>query len=425
MSAVATFDPSRKLTLYMRVGMDGSKTFNFSNAAGADYDISALTFQMLIYERVGGSVYLTWDSQLTKPTNYSMKVTYTDTESGAIRPATYFYIIKRTDGSGLIKTWFNGPLIAHLGEFDGVTSTEDFVINDAGESISVSITDSPSSGTSIQFQEEGVDLGNNQADTVDFVGAGVTATRVGDTVTVTIPGTHFLGIFISLAALQLAYPTASAGDYADVDPGGGTDSIRYHYDLQDGWIEGGAAGSVQSVTGDGVDNTDPINPVIDLTTSRTVIGADSIVQTDSLKTIYFNSGSPFNFTIDQLTVNSETAFINIGAGIVTFVAGAGVTISGVTSLPGSENATAVILYRTATNPVIVSGGGSGVETVTGDGVNNTDPDNPVLSFPTPTEIGLGNVDNTSDANKPISNAQAAEFTRIENLIGKSDLGSAM
>jgi hypothetical protein len=182
---------------------------------------------------------------------------------------------------------------------------------------------------------------------------------------------------------------------------------------------------VESVTGDGVDNTDPKNPVIDITTSRTVIGADSIVQTDSLKTIYFNSATPFNFTIDQLTVNSETAFVNIGAGVVTFVAGAGVTISGVTSLPGSENATAVILYRTAINPVIVSGGGSGVETVTGDGVNNTDPDNPVLSFPTPTEIGLGNVDNTSDANKPISNAQAAEFTRIENLIGKSDLGSAM
>ena len=228
-------------------------------------------------------------------------------------------------------------------------------------------------GTSIQFQDEGVDLGNNQADTVDFVGAGVTSTRVGDTVTVTIPGNT----------------------------------------------------GVESVTGDGVDNTDPVNPVIDLTTSRTITGADSIVQTDSLKTIYFNSANPFNFTIDQLIVNSETAFVNIGAGVVTFVAGAGVTISGVTSLPGSENATAVILYRTATNPVIVSGGGSGVETVTGDGVDNTDPDNPVLSFPTPTEIGLGNVDNTSDANKPISTAQAAEFTRIENLIGKSDLGSAM
>jgi hypothetical protein len=143
MSAVATFDPSRKLTLYLRVGMDGSKTFNFSDSAGVAYDISDLTFQMLIYERVGGSIYLTWDSQLTKPTNYSMKITYTDTESSAIQAKTYFYIIKRTTGAGLVKTWFNGPLIAHQGEFDGVTSTDDFVIDDAGASISVTISDSP------------------------------------------------------------------------------------------------------------------------------------------------------------------------------------------------------------------------------------------------------------------------------------------
>lgn len=53
------------------------------------------------------------------------------------------------------------------------------------------------------------------------------------------------------------------------------------------------------------------------------------------------------------------------------------------------------------------GGGSGtVESVTGDGVDNTDPDNPVISFPTASDIGLGNVDNTSDANKPVSTAQA-------------------
>lgn len=38
----------------------------------------------------------------------------------------------------------------------------------------------------IQFQDEGVDLGNNQADTVDFVGDGVVATRSGDKITVTI-----------------------------------------------------------------------------------------------------------------------------------------------------------------------------------------------------------------------------------------------
>lgn len=41
----------------------------------------------------------------------------------------------------------------------------------------------------IQFQDEGVNLGTSgTVDTVDFVGAGVTATRVGNVVTATIPG---------------------------------------------------------------------------------------------------------------------------------------------------------------------------------------------------------------------------------------------
>lgn len=61
--------------------------------------------------------------------------------------------------------------------------------------------------------------------------------------------------------------------------------------------------------------------------------------------------------------------------------------------------------RTTTQDIADLGGGGGtVESVTGDGVDNTDPENPVLSFPTPSDIGLGNVDNTSDANKPISTA---------------------
>jgi hypothetical protein len=63
------------------------------------------------------------------------------------------------------------------------------------------------------------------------------------------------------------------------------------------------------------------------------------------------------------------------------------------------------------------GGGSGtVESVTGDGVDNTDPANPVLSFPAPTEIGLGNVDNTSDENKPISSATQTALDNLEEQL---------
>ena len=114
---------------------------------------------------------------------------------------------------------------------------------------------------------------------------------------------------------------------------------------------------------------------------RQVTGTDDIVQTDQDGIIWFNSATPFNFTIDELLINTQVGFVNIGDGEVTFVNGSGVTISGVTSLAGGENASAVIFYKSATAPVILSGGGSSgtfVETVTGDIVDNTDPQNPVV-----------------------------------------------
>ena len=62
--------------------------------------------------------------------------------------------------------------------------------------------------------------------------------------------------------------------------------------------------------------------------------------------------------------------------------------------------------------------GGGVETVSGEGVDNTDPENPILSFPNPSDIGLGNVDNTSDADKPISNATQ---TALNDKASNTDL----
>lgn len=68
---------------------------------------------------------------------------------------------------------------------------------------------SSSGGTSIQFQDEGIDLGNNEADTVDFVGSGVTATRTGDTITVTIPG--------GIASVSWGAITGTLSDQTDLN----------------------------------------------------------------------------------------------------------------------------------------------------------------------------------------------------------------
>ncbi|RRV29664.1 hypothetical protein EGJ23_01630 [Pseudomonas sp. o96-267] len=48
-----------------------------------------------------------------------------------------------------------------------------------------------------------------------------------------LEGSHFKGVFASLGALQAALPVASAGDYADVDAGVGSDTTRHVWDASD------------------------------------------------------------------------------------------------------------------------------------------------------------------------------------------------
>jgi hypothetical protein len=64
-------------------------------------------------------------------------------------------------------------------------------------------------------------------------------------------------------------------------------------------------------------------------------------------------------------------------------------------------------------------GASGVQTVTGDGVNNTDPSNPVVSFPTPTEIGaLQSGDNVSEL---FNDANYVNQTALDLKADQTDL----
>jgi len=58
------------------------------------------------------------------------------------------------------------------------------------------------------------------------------------------------------------------------------------------------------------------------------------------------------------------------------------------------------------SPISGGGGGSGVASVSGDGVDNTDPDNPVISYPTPADIGAEEI-----ANKVTSVTDASTDTQ--------------
>lgn len=59
---------------------------------------------------------------------------------------------------------------------------------------------------------------------------------------------HFRGLYTSLANLQSAIPAGSSGDFADVDPGSGTDLKRYAWDEDEGWVVVSAGGAVSGLT---------------------------------------------------------------------------------------------------------------------------------------------------------------------------------
>lgn len=88
----------------------------------------------------------------------------------------------------------------------------------------------------IQFEDEGVDLGlPGTVDEVDFVGDGVTATRVGNKVTVTIPGTGSSGgggsAKLEVDTTQVVVPASTTQDVYTVPIPGGTlgtnDGLKY------------------------------------------------------------------------------------------------------------------------------------------------------------------------------------------------------
>ncbi len=62
---------------------------------------------------------------------------------------------------------------------------------------------------------------------------------------------HFKGLYTTEANLNIAHPTANSGDYAIVDPGAGTDAVKFIWDIDEGWIAGGSgAGLVDGDKGD-------------------------------------------------------------------------------------------------------------------------------------------------------------------------------
>jgi hypothetical protein len=164
------------------------KVITFLNSDGTPFDISALGFKIPVkqntYSRtnvfeltIGDGLTIQGDD------NNELKIEVS-AERATVRPDVYFGTLFSTVEG---KTWLNGDWEFHNGKYDGVTETDAIIVYQNGGDVLITIQGgSSTSGTSIQFQDEGVDLGNNQANTVNFTGNLVTAKRVGDEIIVDI-----------------------------------------------------------------------------------------------------------------------------------------------------------------------------------------------------------------------------------------------
>ena len=98
---------------------------------------------------------------------------------------------------------------------------------------------------------------------------------------------YYKGTYTTLGNLQSAHATSTVGSYALVDGGSGQSAVIYVWDAQDGWVQGGASGSLANTdalaegstnlyfTESRVRNT--ILTGIDLATNAAISAADSVL----------------------------------------------------------------------------------------------------------------------------------------------------
>lgn len=188
-----TTDISKNIDWVIRKGAYNSFTITFTQS-GSAFNISSYVFTLNL-KKIGDDtnvVQLTEaDAEITNGgATGILTIVLDETNSNLLNVNTYYYELKYVvatknytllQGSAQVNSQFN---------FEDVETTLSIAVNLLGNNLDAAVTlaSGSGSGTSIQFQDEGVNLGNNEADTVDFVGAGVTATRTADKITVTIPG---------------------------------------------------------------------------------------------------------------------------------------------------------------------------------------------------------------------------------------------
>jgi hypothetical protein len=137
-----TTDPSKKLTIYSRIGVSNTKRFSFFNADGTDYDLSGVTLSIGIKRPrfLEDVITLTSGSGLTISGN-NVDLELTSVQSANFDERVYYFELRRVI-SGKQKVWLNGDHIWHKGTFDAFNDNgTNITIDDNGEDILITINE--------------------------------------------------------------------------------------------------------------------------------------------------------------------------------------------------------------------------------------------------------------------------------------------
>ncbi|MFZ2432524.1 MAG: hypothetical protein WAW57_15400, partial [Lutibacter sp.] len=150
---------------------------------------------------------------------------------------------------------------------------------------------------------------------------------------------HFKGVYLTLAALNAAHPTASAGDYAQVNETGAADVLNYNWDAEENlWIPNAVGGSGATNTDELPEGTSNLYHTgarvlatvltgISFVTGTVVVSTDTVLQafgklqkqiTDLISTVNGKQATLVSGT-NIKTINSESL---LGAGNVVITGGA-------------------------------------------------------------------------------------------------------
>jgi hypothetical protein len=165
--------------------------------------------------------------------------------SGANTSGFYFDYFALFTGSGFQSTDQNTitSIITDSGVFNATMANDTFTLK-GGNGAVVSATGKTITVTPANQTKSQVGLGNvdNTSDLNKPVST-AQQTALDLKLDASSYNQHFKGVYVTLSALNAAHPTASIGDYAQVNEVGGTDVLNYNWDNEESiWVAGGGTG---------------------------------------------------------------------------------------------------------------------------------------------------------------------------------------